>query len=190
MNDTKGKTVRLSRLFWDFFKFGLFTFGGGWGIIAQMQELYVEKEKSISGEDLLDLTSVGRSLPGTMIGNIAMLYGYRMAGYAGGAVCLIGMILPPFLILIVIAGFYQMVKDNVWVMAAMMGVRSAVVPIVAVAAWKMVNGAFKYPPCYMVAVLVAVLYLFFDVNCVYLVIIGGIAGWVISAIYEKKEVEK
>ena len=182
----KKKTLSIPRLFWDFFKFGLFTFGGGWSIIAQMQELYVEKEKTITDEDLLDLTSVGRSLPGTMIGNIAMLYGYRMAGYVGGAVCLFGMILPPFLILIAIAGFYQVVKTNIWVMAAMMGVRCAVVPIIAVAAWKMVNGAFKYPPCYAVTVLVAVLYLFLNVNCVYLVIIGGIAGWLISSFYEKK----
>ena len=51
-------------------KFGLFTFGGGWSIIAQMQKLYVEQEHTITSEELLDLTSVGRSLPGTMIGNV------------------------------------------------------------------------------------------------------------------------
>ena len=71
-------------LFFQFMKFGLFTFGGGWSIVAQMQKLYVEQEKVITSEELLDLTSVGRSLPGTMIGNVAMLYGYRVAGVAGG----------------------------------------------------------------------------------------------------------
>ena len=82
-------------LFFQFMKFGLFTFGGGWSIVAQMQKLYVEQEKVITSEELLDLTSVGRSLPGTMIGNVAMLYGYRVAGVAGGMACLFGMILPP-----------------------------------------------------------------------------------------------
>ena len=67
-------------LFFQFMKFGLFTFGGGWSIVAQMQKLYVEQEKVITSEELLDLTSVGRSLPGTMIGNVAVLYGYRVAG--------------------------------------------------------------------------------------------------------------
>ena len=71
-------------LFFQFMKFGLFTFGGGWSIVAQMQKLYVEQEKVITSEELLDLTSVGRSLPGTMIGNVAMLYGYRVAGVAAG----------------------------------------------------------------------------------------------------------
>ena len=49
-----------------------------------MQRLYVEKRKTITGEELLDITSVGRSLPGTMIGNVAMLYGNHAAGLAGG----------------------------------------------------------------------------------------------------------
>ncbi len=60
-------------LFGQFFQFGCFTFGGGWSIVAQMQKLYVEKEKTITSQELLDITSVGRSLPGTMIGNVAML---------------------------------------------------------------------------------------------------------------------
>ena len=75
-------------LFFQFMKFGMFTFGGGWSIVAQMQKLYVEQEKVITSEELLDLTSVGRSLPGTMIGNVAMLYGYRVAGVAGVAALL------------------------------------------------------------------------------------------------------
>ena len=76
MNNLKKAAV----LFGQFFQFGCFTFGGGWSIVAQMQKLYVEKEKTITSQELLDITSVGRSLPGTMIGNVAMLYGYRAAG--------------------------------------------------------------------------------------------------------------
>ena len=67
-------------LFRQFFQFGCFTFGGGWSIVAQMQKLYVEREKTITSQELLDITSVGRSLPGTMIGNVAFLYGYRVGG--------------------------------------------------------------------------------------------------------------
>lgn len=54
---------QILELFLQFMKFGLFTFGGGWSIIAQMQKLYVEQEHTITSEELLDLTSVGRSLP-------------------------------------------------------------------------------------------------------------------------------
>lgn len=79
-------------LFVQFMKFGCFTFGGGWSIVAQMQQLYVEQRHTITNEELLDLTSVGRSLPGTMIGNVAMLFGYRMAGFLGGLACVVGKI--------------------------------------------------------------------------------------------------
>ncbi len=86
------------KLFGQFFQFGCFTFGGGWSIVAQMQKLYVEKEKTITSQELLDITSVGRSLPGTMIGNVAMLYGYRVGGVFCGIVCVVAMILPPMLL--------------------------------------------------------------------------------------------
>lgn len=176
----------LLALFWEFFQFGCFTFGGGWSIVAQMQRLYVEKRKTITGEELLDITSVGRSLPGTMIGNVAMLYGNHAAGLAGGVVCLVAMILPPFLILSVLTLCYTAVRDNYWVMAAMIGVRAAIVPIMASAALNLVKGAFRYPPCVAVAAVSFALYLIWDVNCVFLVLMGIAAGLVICEVYERK----
>ncbi len=177
-------------LFLQFMKFGCFTFGGGWSIIAQMQKLYVDEKKVITNEELIDLTSVGRSLPGTMIGNIAMLYGYRMGGYIGGAACLAGMVLPPMVILAVITCFYSVMQENVWVAAAMAGIRAAVVPIIGAALVGMVKSAYRYPPCVLVALLTAGLYLFFHVGCVWLVGIGIVCGLLISGYYERKGGEK
>ena len=181
------KKISLAALFGDFLKFGLFTFGGGWSIVAQMQKKYVEERKLISDGELLDMTSVGRSLPGTMIGNIAILFGYSQGGVLGAFTCLFGMILPPFLVLLIVGNFYNAFRTNYWIASAMSGIRCAVVPIIFIAALKMVNGAFKYPPCYFVMVLCVILYLVFNVNCVYLVILGGIAGIIISEIYQRKE---
>ena len=70
-------------LFLYFFKIGFYTFGGGWSIIAQIQQEYVQKKGWITDEDLLDITSVGRSLPGLMIGNVSYLFGYHVAGFPG-----------------------------------------------------------------------------------------------------------
>lgn len=180
------KMSELPRLFLDFFKLGFFTFGGGWGIVAQMQRIYVEEKKSITEEELLDLTSVARSLPGTMIGNVAMLFGYRFCGIWGGFACVLGTFLPPLLMLSVIALFYAAFRDNIWIAAAMSGVRAAVVPIIISAAAGMVKGAFKYSPCVLVMLLTLGLYLFFDMNCVYLVIIGAVFGTLISEVYERR----
>ena len=180
------KWKKMLTLFWQFFQFGCFTFGGGWSIIAQMQKLYVEKEKTITSQELLDITSVGRSLPGTMIGNVAMLYGYRVGGFLGGFLCVIAMITPPMLVLSVITYFYTLFKENLWVMSAMTGVRAAIVPIIASAAVNMVKGAFRFPPCFVLAAAAFALYLFFNVSCVMLVVIGIIGGLLISEYYERK----
>lgn len=153
----------LTGLLRDFMKFGLFTFGGGWSIVAQMQKRYVEQQGLLTQEELLDLTSVGRSLPGTMIGNVAMLFGYRMAGFLGGLACVVGMVTPPMAVLTVITLFYSAVRHNPWVMAAMMGVRCAVVTAVSFC-----------------------LYLFLNVNCVWLVVIGAVCGLILSKYMEGK----
>lgn len=181
------RTVR--DLFLDFMKFGLFTFGGGWSIVAQMQSRYVEEKKILTQEELLDLTSVGRSLPGTMVGNVAMLFGYRVAGFWGGLACVIGMVIPPMAVLTLITLFYTAVRHNPWVMAAMTGVRCAVVPIMASALVGMVKGAFRWRPCVAVAAVSFGLYLFLNVNCVWLVVIGAVCGLILSKYMEGKGVQ-
>lgn len=173
-------------LFLDFFKLGCFTFGGGWSIVAQMQSIYVEEKNCITEEELLDLTSVARSLPGTMIGNVAMLFGYHSCGVFGGIACVFGMTLPPMILLSMIALFYISFRDNIWIAAAMNGVRAAVVPIIFSAAVGMVKGAFKYPPCFLVMLLTLGMYLFMNISCVNLVLIGAICGILICETYERR----
>lgn len=171
-------------------RFGLFTFGGGWSIIAQMQQLYVEKKKILTSEELLDLISVAKSVPGIMIANVAMLFGYRAAGLAGGFICVLGMCLPPMVVLIIISFFYTAFRDNYWVNAAMLGMQAAVVPIIANAARNLIKGSVKYPPCVIVVAVSVALYLFVEINPVFLVVMGIFAGLAIGGYYERKEAGK
>lgn len=177
----------LAGLLLEFLRIGFLAFGGAWGIIAQMRERFVEKRGLLTEEELLDVISVGRSLPGIMIGNTGMLFGYRLAGYAGGAVCVLGLMLPPMLILILVSLLYEAFRANPWVGAAMDGMRMAVVPIIFCAAGKLIKGSFRFPPCYAVAALSFALFLFFDVSCVWLVVIGLTAGIAICEYYERRE---
>lgn len=177
---------KIWKLFREFFVFGCFTFGGGWSIIAQMQKKFIQKEKTITTEELLDIISVGRSVPGTMIGNVALIYGYRMEGLAGGIGALLGLVLPPFVILSVITYFYSAFRDNVYVISAMTGVRAAIVPIIISAALNMVKGAFRVPASFVVLAAVFALYAFFNVSSVLLVVLGAVSGLVISELYERR----
>ncbi len=173
-------------LFRDFLKFGCFTFGGGLSIVAQMQSEYADRRKAITNEELLDLTSVARSLPGIMICNVAMLFGQRMAGFVGGCLCVIGLCLPPMAILTLITTGYTIFQTNPLVIAAMSGIRAAIAPIILSAALSLTRGAYRLPPCYAVSVLGFCLYVFWGVSAIWLVVIGALSGLLISEYYERK----
>ena len=171
----------------EFAHFGCFTFGGGWSIIAQMQQLYVEKKKVLTSQELMDLASLAKSLPGVMICNVAMLYGYRVGGLPGGLLCVLGMSAPPMVILILICFCYNAFRSNFWVMAAMEGMQAAVVPIIGSAAIGLIKGSLQYPPCVLVALVCFALYMFFPISPIFLVLIGVVSGLLIGEYYERKE---
>ena len=73
--------VKMALLIFAYFiKIGSFTFGSGWSILAQMEQEFVDKRRWLTKQELLELVAVGKSLPGIMITNITMLFGYQMAG--------------------------------------------------------------------------------------------------------------
>ena len=175
------------QLFWHFFKVGFYTFGGGWSIVAQIQKEYVERQQWITEEDLLDITSVGRSLPGLMIGNVSYLFGYHMAGFPGALACLLGISLPPLIILTIVTWCYTQVAGNIYVMRAMTGVRAAVVPIIASAAMGLRKGALAEKSGYFIMLLGLGLYLLLGLNCILIVLLGALIGYVLSTRRERRK---
>lgn len=130
-------------LFAFFFKIGCFTFGGGWSILAQMEQEFVDKRKWLTKSELLDMVAVGRSVPGIMITNISMIFGNSVGGVFGGICSVLGITAPAILILSLVTVFYNKLKDNIWCASALRGIRSAVVPIIASAAFSLGKEAFK-----------------------------------------------
>ena len=94
-------------LFAFFFKIGCFTFGGGWSILAQMEQEFVDKRKWLTKSELLDMVAVGRSIPGIMITNISMIFGYSVGGVFGGICSVLGITAPAILILSLVTVFYN-----------------------------------------------------------------------------------
>lgn len=164
------------KLYWYFFRVGLYTFGGGWSIVAQIHREFVQKKQLITNEELTDLTTVGRSLPGTMIGNVAFLLGKKLAGTVGGFMAALGMITPSVLILSVVTLFYKSFKDNVYVERALKGVRVCVIPIIADAAIRLWKGSMKDVFCYIVAAAAVALVIFTDIGFVPVILLGAAVG--------------
>lgn len=143
----KTAAKRAVELYLTFLKIGCFTFGGGLSIVSQIEKIYVEDKKWLSSRELLDIFCVGRSLPGTMVTNVAYLFGSQVGGVVCGAACVLGLITAPTAILVLVAVFYDLTSGSAVLERFMLGVRAAVVPIILAAVLKMLKPAFPHWVC-------------------------------------------
>ena len=92
-------------LFWIFARIGLFTFGGGYAMIAIIENLCVEQKHWITHEEMMDMTVIAESTPGPIAINCATYVGYRQRGLWGAIAATLGIVLPSFLVICIIAYF-------------------------------------------------------------------------------------
>lgn len=172
----KADWKRIGLLFCKYFKMGAFTFGGGFSIVAQMQYEFVEHQKWLSEEELLDFVSVGKSMPGIMVINVAVISGYHMAGTAGALAAAFGIACPSLITIALLTGVYTTVRDNIWVQKALVGIRASVIPIMGSAALSLKKTAIKDWKGYAIVGLGLVLGLVLAVQNTILVLTGAVIG--------------
>lgn len=182
----KEKCTKAIHIFLFFLRIGCFTFGGGWSIVAQMQREFVEKRRWITEEELIDFTSVARSLPGIMIANTSLIFGYHIAGVPGALAAAAGITVPSTVIVGLVTLAYDTIRDNPYVFRALTGVRAAVIPIILSAALRLRKGAFKDAAGYCIAALALLLSLL-RVNNVIIILCGAAAGLILNGIKEGKQ---
>ncbi|MCD7969572.1 MAG: chromate transporter [Alistipes sp.] len=119
------------RLFLSFLKIGLFTFGGGYAMIPLMQAEVVDKQGWVRRDRFLELLTLAQSAPGPISLNTAVFVGYNMRGLRGAAAGILGVILPSFVIILLVAMFFQGIRHNPVFEAVFKGMRPAVVALIA-----------------------------------------------------------
>ena len=120
------------QLFWEFFKTGLFAVGGGMATIPFLSEL-AERSGWFTQGMLADMIAVGESTPGPIGVNTATYVGYTVAGIPGGIVATLGLILPSFLIILIVAAFLKAFRTNKYVERVFYGIRPASVGMIGAA---------------------------------------------------------
>ena len=131
----------LLELFYTFFKIGLFTFGGGYAMLPLIQEEVVA-HGWLTVEGLVDFVAVSESTPGPFAINISTYVGAETAGVLGALAATMGVVLPSFLVILIVAKFYVKFKNSRAVSGVMYGLRSAVVGLMACALWGMLPTVF------------------------------------------------
>jgi chromate transporter len=120
-------------LFLSFFKIGLFTFGGGYAMIPLIGS-EVEKHGWMQPSDLVDFVAVSESTPGAFAVNVSTYVGERVAGLPGAFFATLGVVLPSFVVILVIAKFFVKYRGGKIVSGFMSGLNPAVVGLIGAAA--------------------------------------------------------
>ena len=122
----------LLKLFWEFFKTGLFATGGG---MATLPFLYRMSETQgwFTAAQLADMVAVSESTPGPIGVNMATYVGYTTAGIPGSIIATIGLVTPSIIVILIIARVLQKFRTNKYVDAAFYGLRPCSVGLIAAA---------------------------------------------------------
>ena len=117
-------------LFTTFFKIGIFTFGGGYGMISIVKDECIDKKKWITNDDFVNLIAVAESTPGPIAVNMATYIGYKQAKLMGSIAATIGVVLPSIIIIYIIAIYLKDFLKYKIVANAFFGIRIAVAIII------------------------------------------------------------
>ena len=168
-------------LFRVFFSISAVALGGGLTMLPIMSKEFVEKRGWLSDNDMLDTVAVMQSLPGIISINMAVLIGYRVAGIKGALFSALGVILPPFVAIILLAMFLTKLDDNETISHIFLGVRAAVAAMILLSAIKLAKQALKNRLAEAIAIFGFIAMVFFEMNAILLVVIGALVG--LSAAY-------
>lgn len=169
------------QLFLTLFKIGLFTFGGGYAMIALLESELIEKKAWIGKEEFTNMVAIAESTPGPIAINAATYVGFRRGGIPGALCATLGVTLPSFIIIFIISLFFDAFLSLTYVAYAFRGIQVCVIYLILSAGIKMMKGLEKTPfnmillsltvTCMLVLSLLAVSF-----SSVFYILIGGGVG--------------
>jgi chromate transporter len=176
------------QLFLQFFKFGLFTFGGGYAMIPMMSRVFVYDKKLIDEHTMTDYIAISQIAPGMIAINMANVIGRHFKGKRGSFVAVSGVALPSFLIISLIAALIPNILDIPVVLKAVQGIVIAVIVLLSITVINLLKYLKQYWYLVTYAGVVSIVVFFFQVPIVAVIlsaiVFGSIHAWILS----KKEV--
>ena len=182
----------LGTLFFTFFKIGLFTFGGGYAMIALLEEEFIQRRKWLDKDEFLDMTAIAESTPGPVAINSATYLGYKLSKVPGAATATVAVCLPSFLIIYAISLFFEQFTQLTVIANAFKGIQVCVIYLIFSAGVRMLKALDKSP--FATGVLAAVMLVMVglslagvSVSSILLILLSGAAGVAAWLIGRRKE---
>ncbi|KXZ40359.1 chromate transporter [Alkalithermobacter thermoalcaliphilus JW-YL-7 = DSM 7308] len=170
-------------LFVTFLKIGFFTFGGGYAMIPIIEKELVINKKLVKSEEFLDYISVAQSFPGAIAVNLSLLLGYKLYKLKGAIICLIGIVSPSFISILILAYYYNLVKDSNVLNGFFYGVRPVIVSLLIYSFFNLSKKIEKNKFNIFFIALSFISVSFLNINPIFVILIGGFLGvWILSKV--------
>lgn len=168
-------------LFLTMMKIGLFTFGGGYAMIALLENELIEKKKWIEKDEFINMAAIAESTPGPIAINAATYVGYKLAGALGALVSTVSVCIPSFTIIYVISLFFDEFMSFKPAFYAFKGIQVAVIYLILSAGIKMLKSLEKNAFNIVVLLAVTLVMIMFsvfavDFSTVFYILICGTVG--------------
>ncbi|MDL2224870.1 chromate transporter [Eubacteriales bacterium OttesenSCG-928-M02] len=183
----KASWKELFSLFWTTFKIGAVTFGGGYVIIPMLQREFVQKYHYIEESDILDIVAISQSLPGVISINACIMVGYRAGGVRGALMTSLGVTLPSLITISIISYFYLEFAANIYVAAALRGIRAGVVALMIHSVINLAKPIMKEWVNWIFFLGTFVLSFQFSIHAILLIVTAGLLGIVLKATVFKEK---
>ena len=161
-------------IFTSFLKIGAFTFGGGYAMIPLIEAEMIQKRGWLTREEFINQLTIAQSIPGPIALNTAVFVGYKTRGVKGAFAALLGVVIPSFVIILLIATVFTDFKDNHYVAAAFKGMRPAVVALIAAPLIGMSKGMSWWKIALAVGVAAAIWLV--GLSPIWFIFVGALAG--------------
>ncbi|MBO5756670.1 MAG: chromate transporter [Clostridia bacterium] len=191
INNEENDVKKYLHLFFTMLKIGLFTFGGGYAMIALLEHEFVEKKKYLEKQEFLDMVAIAESTPGPIAINAATYIGYKQLGFLGALACTVAICIPSVVIIFAISLFFDAFLSLKLVEYAFRGIQVCVVYLIFSAGLKMLKQMKKTPLSVTVVVTVVLCMIAFSLlavkfSTILYILICGCIGLVIYLIKQAK----
>ena len=176
----------LAELFVVFFKLGAFTIGGGIAMLPLLQNTLINDKKWFTEEEFVDIVAVCQSLPGVVAINMATYVGYKKKGLAGSVVSALGVTIPSFVLILIIANGITALGGNGAVMGAMAGLRAAALGLIVVSIIQLSGAVFKGKWTILAAAASFIMIAVLNINTAYVILIFLLLGIASAVVGGKK----
>ncbi len=169
------------KLFWTFFKIGLFNFGGGYAMISFIQNEVVTKQAWLTNAQFTDMVAVSQMTPGPVGINMATYTGYAASQNMWGAVvATIAVCLPSFILILLLARWFLKHQQDKEVQAVFTGIRPAVIGLIGAAALVLCNAEnFVHWSSVGIFIIAVILVGKYKLHPIKLILLAGIVGWIL-----------